>query len=84
MAERVDHAGDAELAVDSFKTRKSRVVRHSLFFLGFLLLVALESVVVNLGRLFTVAVVGLVVEYEDVFESHEIGHDALNHLALGF
>ena len=28
--------------------------------------------------------VGLVIEHHDVFHAHEIGHDPLEHLALGF
>ena len=34
-------------------------------------------------RLLAVAVVRLVVEDEDVLHAHQVGHDALDHLALG-
>ncbi len=34
--------------------------------------------------LLAVAVVGFVVEHEDVFHAHQVGHDALDHLAFGF
>jgi len=35
------------------------------------------------ARPLAIAVVGLVVEHENVPESHQLGHDALQHLALG-
>ena len=52
--------------------------------LGLLPVVALEVVdlLVALGLL-AVAVVGLVVEDQDVLHAHQVGHDALEHLAFG-
>ena len=51
--------------------------------LGLLLLLALQVFVVCLGRLFAIAVMRLVVEDEDVLHPHQVGHDPLEHLALG-
>ncbi len=38
---------------------------------------------VRVPRLLAVAVVRLVVEDEDVLHAHQVGHDALEHLAFG-
>ena len=35
-------------------------------------------------RFFAIAVMGFIVDDEDVFHAHEVGHDALEHLAFGF
>ena len=57
----------------------------SLFFSASLLVVALQLVARHrLVRLLAVAVVRLVVEDEDVLHAHQVGHDALEHLAFGF
>ena len=54
-----------------------------MFFSASFLLVALQVLVVGLVRLLAVAVVRLVVEDEDVLHAHQVGHDALDHLAFG-
>ena len=80
----VEDARDAELALHRFEAGNPEA-GGLVVLLGFLLVVALQLFVVRLRRrLLAVAVVGLVVEHEDVLEAHEVGHDALEHLPLGF
>ena len=52
--------------------------------LGFLLLVALQFLVVLRSGLLPVAVMRLVVQDEDVLHAHQIGHHPLEHLSFGF
>ena len=79
----IDHAPDAELAPHRLQARDP----HSC---GLLVLLRLGAVValqgaflVLLGRLLAVAVVGLVVEHQDVLHAHEVRHHPLEHLARG-
>ena len=37
-----------------------------------------------IAGLLAIAVVGLVVEYQDVLQAHQVRHDPLDHLAFGF
>ena len=79
----VDDAGKAELAVHGFQAGDPEP-GGLVVLLGFLLLVALQVLVVLVARLLAVAVVRLVVEDEDVLHAHEVGHHPLEHLAFGF
>ena len=79
----IDHAPDAELSPHRLQARDP----HSC---GLLVLLRLRAVValqgaflVLLGRLLAVAVVGLVVEHQDVLHAHEVRHHPLEHLARG-
>ena len=83
MADKIDDAADAELAVDGFQAGNPEP-GSLVVLLGLLLLVALQVFVVRLFRLLAVAVVRLVVEDEDVLHAHQVGHHALEHLAFGF
>ena len=78
----VDDAAEAELAVHRFEAGNPEA-RGLVVLLGLLPLVALQVLVVGLVRLLAVAVVRLVVEDEDVLHAHQVGHDALEHLAFG-
>ena len=78
----VDDAGEAELAVDRFQAGDPEA-GGLVVLLGLLPVVALQVLVVRLLRLLAVAVVRLVVEHEDVLHAHQVGHDALEHLAFG-
>ena len=79
----IDDAADAELAVHGFEAGNPEAGRLVVL-LGLLLLVALQVLVVRVVRLLAVAVMRLVVEDEDVLHAHQVGHDALEHLAFGF
>ena len=79
----IDHAPDAELAPHYLQARDPHPR-------GFLVLLRLGAVValqgaflVLLGWLLAVAVVGLVVEHQDVLHAHEVRHHPLEHLARG-
>ena len=52
--------------------------------LGLLPLLALERRLVLFAPLLAVAVVGLVVQHQDVLHAHELGHHAAQHPAFGF
>ena len=78
----VDDAADAELAVDRLQAGNPQAGGFVVLF-GFLLVVALQRLVVRVVRLLAVAVVRLVVDDEDVLHAHQVGHDALEHLAFG-
>ena len=78
----VDDAREAELAVHRLEAGDPEA-GGLVVLLGLLPLVALEVLVVLVGRLLAVAVVRLVVEDEDVLHAHQVGHDALEHLAFG-
>lgn len=56
----------------------------SLFFSAFFFSSPLSVSSSAPGGFFAIAVVGLGVEQDDVFEALAIGRDALDHLALGF
>ena len=71
-----------ELALDGLEAGDPEA-RGLVVLLGLLALVALELLVVLARRLFAVAVMRLVVEHEDVLHAHQLGHDALEHLAFG-
>ena len=78
----IDYTPDAELAPHRLQARDP----HSC---GLLVLLRLGAVVarqgaflVLLGRLLAVAVVGLVVEHQDVLHAHEVRYHSLEHLAL--
>ena len=58
--------------------------RRLVVLLGLLSVVALQIAVVVLPWLLAVAMVGFVVDDQDVLHAHELGHDALHHLPLGF
>ena len=73
---------DAELAVHGFEAGDPEP-GGLVVLLGLLPLVALQVLVVGLVRLLAVAVVRLVVEDQDVLHAHQVGHDALEHLAFG-
>ncbi len=83
MADRSMTRASAELAVHGFQAGDPQP-GGLVVLLGFLLLVALELLVIVVLGLFAVAVMGLVVEDQDVLHAHEVGHDALDHLAFGF
>ena len=79
----IDHAAKAELAVHRFKAGNPEPC-GLVILLGLFLLVAFQIFVVRVVGLFAIAVVRLVVDDEDVFHTHQVGHDALEHLAFGF
>ena len=56
----------------------------SLFFSASCCSSPLRSSSSSVVGLLAVAVVGLVVEDQDVLQAHQVGHDALDHLAFGF
>ncbi len=79
----IDHPGEPELAVDRLQAGDPEA-GGLVVTLSLLALVALEVVVIILvGRLLPVAMVRLVVQDEDVLQPHQLGHHALEHLALG-
>ena len=80
----IDDARHAELAVHRFQAGNPET-RGFVVLLGLFLLVALEVVLVLCTRsgFLPVAVVGLVIDHEDVLHAHQVGHDALDHLAFG-
>ena len=79
----IDDAAEAELAVHGFEAGNPEP-RRLVVLLGLLLLIAFQVLIVRVFRLLAVAVVRLVVEDEDVLHAHQVGHDALDHLAFGF
>ena len=79
----VDDLGEADLAVDGFEAGDPEAGGFAIPN-GFIFGVALEVFLIGVARFFAVAVVGFVVDDEDVFEAHEFRHDALDHLAFGF
>ena len=78
----VNDAAEAELAVHGFEAGNPEA-GGLVVLLGFLPLVALQVLIVRVLRLLAVAVVRLVVDDEDVLHAHQVGHDALEHLAFG-
>ena len=56
----------------------------SLFFSASFLSSPFRSASSSASGLLAVAVVGFVVEDQDVLQAHQVGHDALEHLAFGF
>ena len=83
MGGQVDHTRASELTIHGFETRDPESGRFVVLF-GFLSVVALQMRIVRLRWLLTVAMVCLVVEHEDVFDTHQIRHDTLEHLAFNF
>ena len=84
MAERSKTRADIELALDGLDAGDPEAGGFVVL-LGFFLLFAFEVFVLfePAGDFVAVAVVGLVVDDQDVLEAHEVGHDALEHLAFG-
>ena len=80
---KIEHPAHAERAVHRLQTRYPEPRRLPVL-LGLLPLVALERFLVPFAPLFPVAVMGLVVQHQDVLEAHELGHHPPQHLALGF
>ena len=74
-------------ATPSLRLTASRPEIHrraaSLFFSASFLSSPFRSLVVVVVRLLAVAVVGLVVDHQDVLHAHQVGHDALEHLPFG-
>src|SRR5208337_2551023 len=80
---KIDYPLDSELAFHSLQARNPDSC-SLLILLGFLLFFSLQIGCVSLSRLFAVTVVSFVVEDKDALESHQIGHDPLNHLPFSF
>ena len=79
----VDDAQQTELAVHRFQAGNPQPGRFVVL-LGFLLFVAFQVLVVDFFRFLAVAMMRLVIDDEDVLHAHQLGHDALEHLAFGF
>ena len=77
-----DLAAQAELAVYGFEAGNPQACRLIVLF-GLFFLLAFQVGVVRFLRFLAVAVMRLVIDDEDVLQSHQIRHDALEHLALG-
>ena len=78
----VDHAREAELAVDRLQARDPQA-GGLVVALGLLAIVTPQVfVIVVVARLLAIAVMGLVVEHEDVLQPHQLWHDPLEHLPL--
>ena len=75
-------------AMPSLRLTASRPEIHrraaSLFFSASFLSSPFRSSSSSSLRLLAVAVMRLVVEDQDVLHAHQVGHDALEHLAFGF
>ena len=78
----VEDARHAELAIENLEPGDPDA-GFFVVLLGFLAVVPLERLVVVVKRLRAVAVVGFVVDDQDVLHPHEVGHDPLEHLPLG-
>ena len=74
---------EAKFAVDSFQARDPQpcglVVLVCIFFV-----IALQLILIIFSRLLAIAVVGLVVQRQNVLQAHQVGHDALEHLPFSF
>jgi hypothetical protein len=68
----VDDAVEANLSVHGFQARNPEA-RRFVVFLRFLLVLALQFFVVSLFWFFTIAVVRLVVDHQDVLHAHQVG-----------
>ena len=79
----VHHAGDAELALDDFKSGDPEP-RGLVVLLGFFLVIALQIADLVYFGLCAVTVMSLVIEHEDVLQAHQAGHHSLDHLSFGF
>ena len=79
---KIDHTADAQFLADGFQPRYPQSGGFPVFF-GFLAVISLERAFLLVARLFAIAVVGLIVEHQDLLDSHELGHDPLEHLPLG-
>ena len=73
----------AELALDRLDPGNPEA-RRLVVLLRFVLVLALQVFDIVILRPLAVAVMGLVVEHDDVLEAHQFGHDALDHLPFGF
>ncbi len=80
---KIDDAGQTQLAVHGLQAGNPEA-GGLLVPLGLLLVVAFQVLVVGVLRLLAVAVVRLIVQREDILHPHQVGHDPLQHLALGF
>ena len=78
----VQDARGAELAVHRLQSRDPELGRLGVL-LGLLAIVTLQRVLVGFARLGPIAVMGLVVEDEDVLHAHQLRHYTPKHLALG-
>jgi hypothetical protein len=76
-------AGDAELALYGFQAGYPKP-RGLVVLLRFLLVVAAQIADILFSGLLAIAMVCLVVEYEDALHTHQVGHNPLEHLAFGF
>ena len=79
----IDHPRRAELAVQGLEAGDPEPRRLPVL-LGCLLFVSLEYPFLSLARFLAVAVVGLVVQHQDVLQPQEPGHHPLQHLSFGF
>ena len=77
----VDYAAKAQPAPDGFQPGYPEPCGLPVL-LGLRAVVALQIAFVVLAGLLTIAMVRLVVQSEHVLHAHELGHDALEHLAL--
>jgi len=79
----IDDAGEPKLAVDRFQPRNPET-RRLVVLVGFLFVVTFEVAFFVDAWPLAIAVVRLVIDGEDILEPHQVRHDALEHLALGF
>ncbi len=79
----INDTSQAEFAVHGFQAGNPQP-GSLIILLGFLAVIAFQFFLVVDFGLLTITVVGLIVEYEDVFHSHQIGHHPLKHLAVCF
>ena len=79
----IHDALDPELAVDGFKAGNPKPAA-SLFFSASFFSSPFRSVFIGISGLFSIAVMRLIIEHEDVLQAHQVGHDPLDHLPFGF
>ncbi len=80
---KVYHPREADFALDGLQAIDPEPGGF-LIALRLFLVVARECLFVGIAGLFLVAVVGFVVEDEDVLEPHQVRHDPLEHLSFRF
>ena len=79
----IDDPCDAELSLDDFQTGDPEP-RSLVVLLSLLLVITFQIGLAISAGLFTVAVMSLIVEHQDVLQAHEARHHPLDHLPFGF
>ncbi len=79
----VDHACHAEFAIHGLQAGNPKTGGFVVL-LGLLLVVPFQVFVAIGSRLLSIAMMGLIVQHQNVLQTHQIGHHPVQHLALGF